>query len=243
MKVSNVFTALTVAGLLVGAPSAYAAIGRTQTGATAQVSDDQIESRLESLFKKDSILAARDIDVESDHGKVTLTGSVKTADEKARAARLAKIDGVATVVNELEVNANADRSKIDRAAEKTKEGANKAIDATAKGAEKTKEGAEKGVTESGKAVGKAAKKTGEAIGTAGEKVGDASNNAAVTTRVKTAFGKDSLIKETSINVDTKDGVVTLRGTVPSAAAKTKAEEIATSTEGVTRVVNELVVKP
>jgi hyperosmotically inducible protein len=243
MKVSNVFTAVTVVGLLVGVPSAQAAVNRTQTGATAQVSDDQLESRLESLFKKDSILAARDIDVEADHGKITLTGTVKTADEKARAATLAKVDGVATVVNELKIDPNADRSKTDRAAEKTKAGADKAIDATAKGAEKTAEGVKTGVTESGKAVGKAAKKTGEAIGTAGEKVEDASTNAAVGGRVKTAFGKDAVLKDTSIDVDTKDGVVTLRGTVPSAAAKTKAEEIASRTKGVTRVVNELVVKP
>jgi hyperosmotically inducible periplasmic protein len=243
MKVSNMFTVMGVVGMLAATPSAYAAGVRAQTGATAQVSDDQIESRLESRFKKDSILAARDIDVESDHGKVTLTGKVRTADEKAHAATLAKIDGVATVVNNIEVDPNADRSKTDRAAEKTKAGADKAIDATAKGAEKAAEGVKTGVTESGKAVGKAAKKTGDAIGTAGEKVGDASNNAAVGARVKTAFGKDAMLRDTSINVDTKDGVVTLRGTVPSAAAKTKAEEIAGRTEGVTRVVNELVVKP
>jgi hyperosmotically inducible periplasmic protein len=239
MKVSRVITAAVAVGLLAGAPSAYAGVERAQTGATAQVSDDQIESRLDALFKKDSILAARDIDVESERGKVTLTGKVRTADEKARAARLAKIDGVATVVNEIEVDPNADRSTTDRAAEKTKEGLNKAVDVTAKGAEKAKEGAEKGVAESGKAVGKAAKKTGEAIGTAGDKVSDAS----LTAKVKTNVTKDPLLKDTSINVDTKDGVVTLRGTVPSAAAKTQAEEIATRTSGVTRVVNELVVKP
>ncbi len=239
MKVSKVFIGVGVMGMLATAPSVYAASERPQAGATAQVSDDQIESRLESMFKKDSILAARNIDVEFERGKVTLTGTVKTADEKDRAARLAKIDGVATVVNEIKVDPNADRSTIDRAKEKTKEGLDKAVDVTAKGAEKTKEGAEKGVAESGKAVGKAAKKTGEAIGTAGDKVSDAS----VHTRVKTAFSKDPILKDTSINVDSKDGVITLRGTVPSAAAKTQAEEIATRTSGVVRVVNELVVKP
>jgi hyperosmotically inducible periplasmic protein len=239
MKVAKGFSAMGVVAMLATVPSAYAAIDRLQTGATAQVSDDQIESRLESMFKKDSILAARNIDVESQRGKVTLTGKVRTADEKERAARLAKIDGVTTVVNEIEVDPNADRSTTDRAKEKTKEGLDKAVDATAKGAEKTKEGVEKGAAESGKAVSKAAKKTGEAIGTAGDKVSDAT----VHTRVKTAFSKDPVLKNTSINVDSKDGVITLRGTVPSDAAKTKAEEVAARTEGVSRVVNELVVKP
>jgi len=44
-----------------------------------------------------------------------------------------------------------------------------------------------------------------------------------------------------INVDTKDRVVTLKGTVRSSAAKARAAEIARSTEGVTKVVNQLVV--
>jgi osmotically-inducible protein OsmY len=39
-----------------------------------------------------------------------------------------------------------------------------------------------------------------------------------------------------------DHVVTLRGTVASSAAKVRVGEIARSTDGVTRVVNELVVK-
>ena len=45
-----------------------------------------------------------------------------------------------------------------------------------------------------------------------------------------------------INVDTADHVVTLRGTVLSDAAKARAEVIASGTEGMTRVVNQLVVK-
>ncbi|WP_424022315.1 BON domain-containing protein [Neisseria gonorrhoeae] len=46
-----------------------------------------------------------------------------------------------------------------------------------------------------------------------------------------------------INVDTKDGVVTLNGPAPSAAAKDKATDIAKQVKGVTSVNNQLVVKP
>jgi osmotically-inducible protein OsmY len=43
-------------------------------------------------------------------------------------------------------------------------------------------------------------------------------------------------------VDTSDHVVTLSGAVKSGGAKTRAVEIAEGTEGVKRVVNQLIVK-
>ena len=242
MKASNVVrvvASLGLVGVLATAAPAIAGYHHQQTGTSGvAVSDDTIESRIETAIKKDSVLAARNIDVESERGRVTLTGSVKTAAERARAGLLAKVDGVNAVVNELEIDPNADRSKVDTAAEKTKEGLNKAVDATAKGAEKTVEGVQKGVAETAKGVGKAADKTADAL----DKTGDKLSNASISTRVKSGFGKDPMLKDVSINVDTKDQVVTLRGTVPTAAAKARAEEIATKTEGVLRVVNDLVVQ-
>jgi osmotically-inducible protein OsmY len=237
--VSHVVTSLGLIGALAVAAPASAGFSTHQSGsATAQVSDDTLESRIETTLKKDSILAARNIDVESEHGRVKLTGSVRTADEKARAARLAKINGVTAVVNELEIDPNADRSKVDTAADKTKEGLNKAVDATAKGAEKTKEGVQKGVAETEKGLGKAADKTAEALDKAGDKLG----NTSISTRVKSDFAKDPMLKDVAIRVDTADRVVTLKGTVPSAAVKARAEEVAARTDGVLRVVNDLVVR-
>lgn len=231
MKFSVAVSGVALASVLTVSPVAFASTS-TQVSGTAQVSDDTLESRIEAVLKKDSILTARGIDVESERGRVTLTGKVKTADEKARAETLAKIDGVTTVVNRLEIDPNADQSTLDRAADKTKEGLNKAVDATAKGVQK-------GATEGAKAVGKAAEKTAEAVGTAGDKVSDAS----LTTRVKGAYVDEPLLKDSSINVDTSARVVTLRGTVATNAARVKAEEIASRTSGVTKVVNELVVTP
>jgi osmotically-inducible protein OsmY len=46
-----------------------------------------------------------------------------------------------------------------------------------------------------------------------------------------------------VNVDTKDGVVTLTGTVDNDAAKSQAEQAAKSTADVKSVVNNLAVKP
>jgi osmotically-inducible protein OsmY len=229
MNLSKTLMRLGLIGLLTVAPAA--------NSAAQESPDEAIESKIEASLKKDSILAARSIDVESDHGRVKLTGAVKTADEKARAERLARIAGVVGVVNELAIDPNADRSKTDRAADATQKGLDKAADATVKGAEQAAKGVQKGVAETQKGVGKAAEKTGEAVGTAGEKMSDAS----VSTRVKNGFSNDPLVKSARIDVETKARVVTLRGTVASADVKARAEQIATRTEGVAKVVNALVV--
>jgi osmotically-inducible protein OsmY len=59
--------------------------------------------------------------------------------------------------------------------------------------------------------------------------------------VKSKFAADDTVKAHQINVDTKDGVVTLTGTVDSAAAKARAAELARSTDGVRNVVDNITV--
>ena len=66
---------------------------------------------------------------------------------------------------------------------------------------------------------------------------DAMLTASVKTKVTAVPGG------TGINVDTKDGVVTLNGTVDTEAAKTSAEAAAKGVEGVKSVKNNLTVKP
>lgn len=65
----------------------------------------------------------------------------------------------------------------------------------------------------------------------------------ITTAVKSKFASDDVVKANRIDVDTKDKVVTLKGEVQSAAARTRAVEIAKSTEGVRDVVDSLTVVP
>ena len=76
-----------------------------------------------------------------------------------------------------------------------------------------------------------------------ETVAEAGSDAWVTTKVKAKLLDESTLKGSAIDVDTSNHIVTLKGNVPSAAGKTRAESIAIGTEGVTRVVNQLVVKP
>lgn len=76
-----------------------------------------------------------------------------------------------------------------------------------------------------------------------ETVSSGAAGAALTTKVKTALAKDEGLKTmTSIDVDSKDGVVTLKGKVDSADMKKKAGDIAKKVGGVKSVKNELKVE-
>ena len=74
-----------------------------------------------------------------------------------------------------------------------------------------------------------------------ESVGTHIDDAGITAAVKAAFATDPDVKALSIDVDTRDGVVTLSGRVGSPGERIKAEDIARRTNGVKAVHNELTV--
>ena len=61
-------------------------------------------------------------------------------------------------------------------------------------------------------------------------------------KVRSAFMATDDLRESTIDVDVAKDVVTLKGTVETAAQKTKAEQVA-KVDGVTKVVNQLKVAP
>ena len=73
--------------------------------------------------------------------------------------------------------------------------------------------------------------------------GDAAADAATTAAVKTKLLADTKVGGLGIDVDTKNNVVTLSGKVRSAAERTEAVRLASTTTGVKSVVNKLVVDP
>jgi osmotically-inducible protein OsmY len=73
------------------------------------------------------------------------------------------------------------------------------------------------------------------------KTGEAINDAWITAKVKWFFVGEDLLKGSDINVDTTNKVVTLKGTVKSAAARARAVELAKETDGVTRVIDQLTI--
>jgi osmotically-inducible protein OsmY len=196
----------------------------TPQTAAVKPTDKTIDDQVEARIKNDASLKKHTIVVTVDDGVVTLTGTVPTQGESAKAARLANIAGVTRVNNNLIVTKDAKdevKGTAGRAAEKTKDGAVKV-------GEKTKEGAEK--------VGE---KTKEGLSKTGEQITDAW----ITSRVHSKFVGEDLLKDSDINVDTNNHVVTLRGTVMSAAAKARAISEAKEVEGVRSVVDHLTVGP
>ena len=73
--------------------------------------------------------------------------------------------------------------------------------------------------------------------------GCAESDPGLTTSVKTQLAADDQVKARKIDVDTKDRVVTLKGTVESPAEEARALEIARATKGVASVVDEISVVP
>jgi hyperosmotically inducible periplasmic protein len=73
---------------------------------------------------------------------------------------------------------------------------------------------------------------------AGAKVDDAS----ITAKVNASLAADKDLSAVRIDVDTRDGVVTLSGPAPSATARERASEIARGVKGVSSVNNQLTIK-
>src|SRR5882762_7108539 len=212
-----------LSGLLAAGPvSMRAAAPQATTTATDHTLDERIETRIHA-----STLKKYDIDVKVNNGVAMLTGTVATEAERRKAEQLATVPGVARVDNQLVVKpdtkgtAGTVQRKTDKAAEKTKEGVNKAGD-------KTKEGA-----------GVVADKTKEGLSKTGEVITDGW----ILSRVKMKFVGEDVLKGSDIDVDVKDHVVTLSGTVPSAAARARAIEQAKEVEGVHQVMDRLTIGP
>ena len=91
-----------------------------------------------------------------------------------------------------------------------------------------------GVVKGAKVVGN---KTKDGV----SKTGEVMTDAWITSRVSARFVNEDTLKNSDINVDTNDHIVTLEGTVPTAAGRARAGVVARQTEGVRRVVNNLIV--
>lgn len=71
---------------------------------------------------------------------------------------------------------------------------------------------------------------------------DKMDDASITAKVNAELATDKDLSAIRIDVDTKEGVVTLSGPAPTATAKERASQIARNVKGVTSVNNQLTVK-
>jgi hypothetical protein len=77
------------------------------------------------------------------------------------------------------------------------------------------------------------------MGAAADTVGAIADDAQIVVKVNTALAADGDLSALKIDVDSKEGVVTLRGTAPDPAAKERAAELARHVKDVKSVDNQL----
>jgi osmotically-inducible protein OsmY len=202
--------ALTVAGL-------------AMTVACSQ-SDPGITTAVKTKLAADDTVKAYQINVDTTNRVVTLTGNVDSAAAKEQAMIIARqTKGVNEVIDHI---------VISPAPEATRGEAESRIDAAGTYiGDKAREGAD--------AVKDTAHDAKVATENAASKTGEVITDAAITSEVKTKFLADTAVSGLKIDVDTKDGVVTLKGTVKSNTEADKAVAIARQSAGVKRVVNNL----
>ena len=149
----------------------------TQSAGT-QLSDSAITTKVESKLAADPEISPFNVDVDTNEGIVTLSGSVEKELARDEAERLARAtSGVRDVINDI---------------------------------------------------------------TLGERdLGERMSDGWITTKIKSKLAADPELNPFNINVDTKDGVVTLTGRVTTEAAADEAAKLARNTEGVERVENRL----
>lgn len=116
-----------------------------------------------------------------------------------------------------------------------------ALQKTEQAAEQAKAKTETALANAGVAMKEATQK-GEASGKEMvSKAEDKLDDLSITASVTAGLAKDADLSALKINVDTRNGVVMLKGSAPTAAAKERAAAIAKSTQGVSSVDNQLLV--
>ncbi len=226
-------------------------------------SDAELKSSVWMALVADPATDSFEINVSTDDGVVTLTGTVQSWQEYRLAETVAKgVAGVVDVSNEITVKPVSDRSDAQIRAD-----INGALrwDVLVNGSAIDVSVDDGRVTLSGKTGSAAAKSRAvtrcwvagvTTVDDTGLKVGDgpvdggmkmlsisAKSDSAVRQAVRDAMLYDPRVFSFNVNVDVSDGVATLRGTVDNLKAKRAAAEDARNTVGVMAVRNRLHVRP
>jgi len=129
------------------------------------------------------------------------------------------------------VLAGCDRAQEERAAD----AASQAVRQTNKALNKAEDVAREGLRE----AGQVARKAGDIAQEGAQEAGRVLSDGTLTAKVKTALLADEGVPGSSIDVDSRAGVVTLSGQLASRAQVDRAVGIARNIEGVERVENRL----
>jgi osmotically-inducible protein OsmY len=199
-------------------------LGLAASPAYPQVaSDAAVTAAVKTRLTKDRVARNVSIDVDTNGGVVTLSGTVPTEGDRTRIGNLvARTTGVARVQNDLTVSGAP--------AATSGKGQTKIVikDDTPKIKIKN---------DLPKVKVKVKDDTTPKVKKGAHVVTDAS----ITGEVKTRLLKDKVARDSHLDVDTRNGVVTITGTVPTAADKARIGRIVEHTTGVKRVANNLTV--
>jgi hypothetical protein len=94
---------LRVAAVAVGFAS-WSSVGVAADTPKQDPGDARLERKIEARFERDGKLAGQQLDAQASGGAVTLVGRVATEQDRARAESLARVQGVKTVDNQIEVD-------------------------------------------------------------------------------------------------------------------------------------------
>jgi len=175
------------------------------------IKDGWLVTKLHSLFVPEDALSGSNIDVDVKNGMVTLQGTVPNEAARARALAIVKgADGVKGVTDQMRL-APAGTDMGDAAARTADKAADRADRAADKGVD-------------------ASRKAGRAI-----------DDGWIKSKIYAQYMADwnTVLDDSDIDVDVDKGVVSLKGTVKTAAAKAKAVSIAKATDGVKSVNDQL----
>ena len=117
-----------------------------------------------------------------------------------------------------------------------------AIAKTGQAAEKAKAKTESAMANAGTAMKEATQGVEASGKEMADKAAEKLNDLRITTAVSSGLAKDPELSALKINVDTKNGAVTLTGSAPTEAAREKAGALAKTVKGVHSVDNRLAVK-
>lgn len=176
------------------------------------VKDQWITMKIHSQFVLEDALEGSNVDVDTVSGVVTLSGTVATEAGRARAVAIAKSTDGAKSVVDKLRIAPAERELDDIARD-----AGKATSSAAR---------------------EAAKDAKAATNATGRKITDGW----VKSKIYGQYLADSALDDSDIDIDVSGGVVTLNGTVKTAAGKTRAVAIAKATDRVKSVKDNLKVR-
>lgn len=185
------------------------------------IKDSWVTMKVHSQFVPEDALEGSDIDVDTEAGIVTLTGTVPTAAGRARAVAIAKAtDGVSRVTDRLRIAP----TEADAASARARESGRQAGEAT---------------RETGRQAGEATREAGRDAGAATGTTGRAVSDGWIKSKIYAQFITEDALDDADVDIDISKGVVSLSGMVPSEAARARAIAIAKATDGVKGVNNTL----